>query len=190
VQCTPQRAWDLIGDITRSPEWSPAVSEIDAYTTPSTSWPSAPSTTVQAPERFTISTAPPETSTTQPYAPWATDSAGPVLHALGTHRQIGRAILHWFSGSKTELRRAIDLDCWFSVGPAMLGTSKGRSLVSAMPRNRIVLETDAPFAAIGDNPLFPWDIELAAEALCPIWQANLEQVVAQVRANEAALISL
>jgi Tat protein secretion system quality control protein TatD with DNase activity len=59
-----------------------------------------------------------------------------------------------------------------------------------MPRNRIVLETDAPFAAIGDNPLFPWDIELAAEALCPIWQANLEQVVAQVRANEAALISL
>jgi TatD DNase family protein len=115
-------------------------------------------------------------------------AAGAVLDAIGEHPGMGRAILHWFSGSKTELRRAVDLGCWFSLGPAMLRTSKGRSLVSAMPRTKILLETDAPFAALPNQRLHPWDIQLAAEALCSIWQLDLAHVLAQLRANESALV--
>ena len=55
-------------------------------------------------------------------------------------------ILHWFSGSSDELQRAIRLGCYFSVGPRMIASKRGRAYVQAMPRDRILLETDAPSA--------------------------------------------
>jgi TatD DNase family protein len=44
-----------------------------------------------------------------------------VLNALENHPQSGKAVLHWFSGSKRELERAIELGTWFSVGPITCG---------------------------------------------------------------------
>src|SRR3546814_10842246 len=54
-------------------------------------------------------------------------AAGEVLDAIESIRDAGTPILHWFSGTGRQLDRAIDLGCWFSVGPAMLRTEKGRS---------------------------------------------------------------
>src|SRR5271156_2626967 len=65
------------------PSWLAACA-IDGSTTPSTNGLSAPSTTAQAPERSTISTARSETSTTKPYAPWATDSSASCTAAYAT----------------------------------------------------------------------------------------------------------
>src|SRR3979490_348469 len=52
--------------------------------TPSTNGRSARSTTAQARERSTTSTAPPETSTTKPYAPWVTASSASCTAAYAT----------------------------------------------------------------------------------------------------------
>ncbi len=79
-----------------------------------------------------------------------------VLDALERQRTSGVPILHWFSGTKTELARADALGCWFSVGPAMLRSRKGRELAAAMPVDRLLTETDAPFGRDGDSPLMPW----------------------------------
>jgi TatD DNase family protein len=79
-----------------------------------------------------------------------------VLDALERQRTSGVPILHWFSGTKTELARADALGCWFSVGPAMLRSRKGRELAAAMPVDRMLTETDAPFGRDGDSPLMPW----------------------------------
>src|SRR5271166_627586 len=65
------------------PSWLAACA-IDGSTTPSTNGLSAPSTTAQAPERSTISTARSEISTTKPYAPWATDSSASCTAAYAT----------------------------------------------------------------------------------------------------------
>lgn len=37
-------------------------------------------------------------------------------------------ILHWFSGSISELQRAISLGCCFGVGPAMLTSERSPRL--------------------------------------------------------------
>lgn len=92
-------------------------------------------------------------------------AAGAVLDRLSQYPAAGIPILHWFSGSKRELLRAVDMDCWFSVGPAMLRTEKGRSLASAMPMDRLLLESDGPFAQIGGRSAWPWD---AAQAITPL----------------------
>lgn len=85
----------------------------------------------------------------------------------------GTPILHWFTGTKKELRRAINMGCWFSVGPAMLATKKGMSLVSLIPKDRILTETDGPFAKIARKPLFPWDADLSIKYISNVW--NLEE---------------
>jgi TatD DNase family protein len=79
-----------------------------------------------------------------------------VLDALAQHRDAGVPILHWFSGTSRELERAVAMGCWFSIGPAMLRSRKGRELVSNMPLNRILTETDAPFTRDKGQPLMPW----------------------------------
>ena len=83
-------------------------------------------------------------------------AASQVLDALERHPGAGTAILHWFSGTTRELERAVSMGCWFSIGPAMLRSNRGRELASAMPLERVLTETDAPFTRDGDSPLMPW----------------------------------
>ena len=53
-------------------------------------------------------------------------------------------VFHWFTGSSDLLHRAIQSGCYFSCGPRMLATAKGREYVKAIPVDRLLLETDAP----------------------------------------------
>ena len=54
-------------------------------------------------------------------------------------------IFHWFSGTATERKKAIEAGAWFSINPKMLHTNSGRETIKALPSERILLETDAPF---------------------------------------------
>jgi TatD DNase family protein len=96
-------------------------------------------------------------------------AAGQVLDSLQMHPDAGVPVLHWFSGTQRELKRAIDLGCWFSVGPAMLLSERGRSLVAMMPRERVLTETDAPFAQFEGRAALPWDAVTAATLLERFW---------------------
>lgn len=80
-----------------------------------------------------------------------------VLDILEAHPHAGTPVLHWFSGSRAELQRAVKLGCWFSVGPAMLAGAKGRAHLSEMPLDRILPETDGPFAKRRGAALMPWE---------------------------------
>ncbi len=107
-------------------------------------------------------------------------AATPVLDHLEKSRGAGTPVLHWFSGSTRELARAADLGCWFSVGPAMLAGEKGRALAALMPRDRVLTETDGPFARVGGQSAYPWDAAIAVEGLAEIWgvpQPEVEQVL-------------
>jgi TatD DNase family protein len=81
----------------------------------------------------------------------------------------GIPILHWFTGTPSQLKKAIDQGCWFSVGPAMLCTKKGREAVSLIPRERILTESDGPFAKYKGQTIMPWDSALAVDLISTIW---------------------
>lgn len=113
-----------------------------------------------------------------------------VLDRLAAFPQAGLPILHWFSGSKRDLERAISLDCWFSVGPAMLVTKKARDLVVHMPRERILTETDGPFAQVDGRSAMPWDAQRAAVQLADIWKVSMGDVEQVLHTNLQRLGSL
>jgi len=117
-------------------------------------------------------------------------AAGPVLDALEKHPDAGIPILHWFSGTSRELARATELGCWFSVGPAMLLSAKGRNLAAGMPRDRILTETDGPFASVERRSLLPWDVDRAVMALSDLWAEPIEGVEHQIASNLRRLVML
>ena len=114
-------------------------------------------------------------------------SAAEVLpELLGIH---GIPVLHWFSGNKTDLDKAIKQGCWFSIGPAMLASKKGQELTSMIPRNKIVTETDGPFGAIRGKVLMPWDVEIAVAQLAKIWSVDIVEAKGVVASNFRQLVT-
>jgi TatD DNase family protein len=53
-------------------------------------------------------------------------------------------LLHWFSGSKKQLQKAMDLGCFVSYGPAMVYSQDKQVLLSLTSLDKILLETDGP----------------------------------------------
>lgn len=115
-------------------------------------------------------------------------AATPVLDAIEKHRGCGAPILHWFTGTERELARAIDLGCWFSVGPAMLKSNNGRRLAASMPRDRVITETDGPFAKVNSAQLEPTDSWLAVEQLAVMWRQSKSTTVSSLKNNLRELL--
>jgi TatD DNase family protein len=77
----------------------------------------------------------------------------------------GKAVLHWFTGTAAEAKRAVDLGCYFSINSEMLRTEKHRRLVRLLPADRLLTETDGPFVAFGARPARPSDVKHAVNLL-------------------------
>lgn len=110
-----------------------------------------------------------------------------VLDELEKRPSVGIPILHWFSGNKSELNRAIALGCWFSVGPTMLQGQKGRELVGRMPRERILTESDGPFVQIEQRSIWPWEVDSVIVELGKIWNQGSSEVEQQLLNNLTTL---
>ena len=111
-----------------------------------------------------------------------------VLDALEKHRGAGVPILHWFTGTVQELERAIAMGCWFSIGPAMFQSKKGRELASKMPLKHVLPETDAPFARVGSQPLMPWQAYDCLTELSAITGANTSELRSDMLDNLRSLL--
>lgn len=87
-------------------------------------------------------------------------TAGAVLDHIAAHLPPtrGRVVLHWFTGTLFEARRAADLGCYFSINAEMLRSERHLALIDSLPLERVLTETDGPFTAAGDRPATPADV--------------------------------
>ena len=109
-------------------------------------------------------------------------AASDVLSVLSTGFQ-GSAILHWFSGTRRELERGLDAGCYFSVNPQMVLSKSGQSLIAAMPRDRVLTETDSPFVSAPKRPVGPHGVIDAVRGLAKLWHVGQEEAAAVVLSN-------
>ena len=117
-------------------------------------------------------------------------AAEKILDILDANPGFGVAVLHWFTDSPSQLRRATESGCWFSVGPAMLETSNGRKLAALMPRDRVVSESDGPFAKIRGAHVLPWEADNVAVKLADAWRMPQEEVSNVLRSNGLRMTEL
>lgn len=116
-------------------------------------------------------------------------AASEVLDLLEGRPNSGTPVLHWFSGSLKELDRAVNLGCWFSIGLNMLQSEKGRRLIARMPRDRVLTESDGPFAQLQGRSAFPWDVQGAVKALALLWESSPEDTDRVLKGNLRSLSS-
>lgn len=89
-----------------------------------------------------------------------------------------------------ELKAATAHGCWFSIGPAMFDSANGRALAAAMPRDRVVPESDGPFAKVAGKPVMPWSALRTAEDLAQLWGISPEEAAGTLARNGQALLHL
>ncbi|MFC5569059.1 Qat anti-phage system TatD family nuclease QatD [Lysobacter yangpyeongensis] len=85
-------------------------------------------------------------------------------------------VLHWFTGTRSEAARAIELGCYFSINIEMLRTPKMHALLRTLPTDRLLTESDGPFVTHDERPIRPTDMPATVQRL------------AELRATESTLL--
>jgi TatD DNase family protein len=109
-------------------------------------------------------------------------AAGDVISVIGKDYP-GKIILHWYSGSIRELKRALNYGFYFSVNSAMVKSKRGRNLISKIPRDRLLTETDGPFIRISGELANPRHVSQVLEGLGEIWSIGFDEARGQVLGN-------
>jgi TatD DNase family protein len=107
-------------------------------------------------------------------------ATGAVLDALAAERSAGTFILHWYLGSPQQVMRAAEMGCWFSVNPGMFSSQRGMAAVAAMPKERILPESDGPFSMVNGRPAYPWDAWAVVPRLAELWGEAPTEVAARM----------
>ena len=101
-----------------------------------------------------------------------------VIGMIKEHTEQDRVlcIMHWFSGSIAEARRAAEAGCYFSINHSMLDHKRGRTLVESLPVERILTETDSPFTFKDNIKSQPWDVIPMAARLAEVHRVSSMQM--------------
>lgn len=100
----------------------------------------------------------------------------------------GTVVLHWFTGSKSDARRAAALGCYFSINADMARSERGCAIIAELPSNRILTETDGPFTAVGGRPSEPADVQATVHSLARIRSVPTQALAESIRANLRVLL--
>lgn len=121
----------------------------------------------------------------------AVGSAGTVLELLRKTGALSACavVLHWFSGSGEELAAARAVGCYFSVGPHMLASRRGRAYGAQIPARQLLLETDEPpEGAIMDAAAWRGQLDSALNHLAQLRKADPDQLAATISATSRRLL--
>lgn len=100
----------------------------------------------------------------------------------------GQVVLHWFTGSAAEARRAVERGCYFSINSEMLKSVKHRELVELLPADRILTETDGPFVLVSGAAIRPVAVSSTVAQLAELRQVAPEEMRNQILRNLAILV--
>ena len=111
-----------------------------------------------------------------------------ILDVLASEPTAGTPVLHWYVGTAKQVARAAEIGCWFSVGPTMLGSARGMAAVASMPPDRVLPESDGPFALFENRTAYPWDAWSIVPRLAELWNDTREGAVRRLRSNLKRLV--
>jgi len=95
-------------------------------------------------------------------------------------------VLHCFSGSETDLKRALSNGYWISFATNVCYTKKHPRLAALTPLDRMLLETDSPWldpANPRERTNRPWNIEKSAEVIAKLHGKTKEDVLIRTTQN-------
>ncbi|MGH7308370.1 MAG: TatD family hydrolase [Candidatus Rokuibacteriota bacterium] len=119
-------------------------------------------------------------------------AAAPALDAL-KRRGIERAVFHWHKAPLEVTRAIVDAGYFVSVGPEVVYRDRDRDLVTAVPLEALLVESDAPWQYQGEFaglPSGPWFAGRVAEEVAKIKQLPVEDAISHLSSNACDLFDL
>ena len=104
-------------------------------------------------------------------------SVTPVLNVFEKYNLLknNKAVLHWFSGSISDVKKGVEMGCYFSINLQMLTSNRGNEILKAIPPNLILTETDGPFTSINARQQRPEDIQFCVDKISNIWRLPIDE---------------
>jgi TatD DNase family protein len=106
-----------------------------------------------------------------------------VLELLLRYK-LKKVIFHWYTGKISTLNKIIDSNYYFSINLSMCRSKKGKNIISKIPKDKILIETDSPFI----KDIFPYSNEEVYVYLSNIWNMKIDAVKKQILKNFIRLI--
>lgn len=102
---------------------------------------------------------------------------------------IQSAIFHWYSGGLNLIDTIAKAGYFFSINPAMVKSMSGRKIISKIPRQLVLTETDGPFVNEKDLPLNPGEISSVINHLAREWSISNFDVENTISSNFLRLVN-
>lgn len=97
------------------------------------------------------------------------------------------AVLHWYTGPLKLVDDALAAGLYFSVNPAMIRSKRFASFIRHVPADRILLESDGPYAKASGRPAQPTDLGSVVDQLAISWQIPPVDAAQTLRQNHDRL---
>jgi TatD DNase family protein len=92
--------------------------------------------------------------------------------------EIKRAIIHWYTGDLENMQKFIRAGYYFSVNSNMCMTSRGKRIISEIPLDKILVESDGPFTKVGTHKYKPVNLrDIYSILAATIGVQNIENIV-------------
>lgn len=98
-----------------------------------------------------------------------------VLELL-INNNIKSAIFHWYSGGLNLIDKIVQEGYYFSINPAMTKSMSGRKIISKIPKQFVLTETDGPFIDENNLPIKPGQVQTVVSFLSNEWKSSKEEV--------------
>ncbi len=92
-------------------------------------------------------------------------------------------IFHWYSGPLKVLDSIVEDGHYLSVNTAMTESKHGQSIITRLPYDRILTETDGPFIKFLGNPAQPPHVQNIHNYLSQLWGQSPHMVSIQLENN-------
>ncbi len=103
--------------------------------------------------------------------------------------QIKLGIFHWYSGPIALIESISNAGYFFSANTAMIESKKGRNIISKIPNENLLVETDGPFIQYKSREVRPTDVKFIYEFLAEDRGLKLEEMIGLVSNNFKHLIN-
>lgn len=101
---------------------------------------------------------------------------------------IKNAIFHWYSGSIKVLNEIIKSGYYFSINTSMITSINGQKIISEIPKNKILTETDSPYVEYMGASAKPENVLVVLKYLSELYNEPLPSVESRVYKNFSELI--
>ena len=120
-----------------------------------------------------------------------------TLHSRGAEKEVLSAlrkynmyptVFHWYSGTHSLIEEILADGHYFSVNPAMVVSDRGKRIISLIPPDRLLTESDGPHVKIAEKAASPRSMRNLEESITHILGLSATQVSSQIAHNFAKLL--